>query len=79
MPAEKSTARFVDYAFVHRRGDHAGKAAVLDALIGGVQQLQNVGGVGGIEFAGSAVGSQRDVQHFQHARLQRIIGLVRTQ
>ena len=76
MAAEKSAARarVVDDALVQRGGGHGGERAVLNALIGGVKQLQHIGRVGGVQTACLARGGQRDVPNVERAGLRREIG-----
>ncbi len=51
MPGEGDTG-FVDHAFVHGGGDHAGEVAREAAAGSASQRLQYVGTVGGVELAG---------------------------
>ena len=76
VAAEKSAARarVVDDAFVQRGGGHGGKRTVLNALIGGVEQLQHIGRVGGVQTACLARGGQRDVPNVERAGLRREVG-----
>ena len=71
MAAEKSAARarVVDDALVQRGGGHGGERAVLNALMGGVEQLQHIGRVGGVQTACFARGGQRDVPNVERAGL----------
>ena len=76
VAAEKSAARarVVDDALVQRGGGHGGKRAVLNALMGGVEQLQHIGRVGGVQTACLARGGQRDVPNVERAGLGREVG-----
>lgn len=66
VPGERD-ACFVDHAFMHRGGDHAGKVAIHAALCGAGQGLQHKGGIGLVQLAGGNRGIQRGVPHIQAA------------
>jgi hypothetical protein len=64
VPGERD-ACFVDHAFMHRGGDHAGEVAIHAALCGAGQGLQHKGCVGLVQLAGGNRGIQRGVPHIQ--------------
>ncbi|MNV25737.1 hypothetical protein D3C71_1168450 [compost metagenome] len=64
MPG-KGDAGFVDHAFVHRRGNHAGEISAQAALAGAGQGFQYEGSVGLVQLPGDDLGVERCIPDIQ--------------
>jgi hypothetical protein len=66
--AERTHTRVVDHPLVHRGGDHGGKLPGQTAVNRGVERVEHIATVGGVEHAGLGWRGERHMQHFQAAR-----------